>query len=72
MHSERESPSQFYPSSGQKGRPRKRKIAQGSPEDMQVQTMRMASTALGELNTHFWGLLSSINIIRYEAFLEIV
>ncbi|CAG9788972.1 unnamed protein product [Diatraea saccharalis] len=49
LHSESDSPSQFYsggPST--KGRPRKRKLAQGSIEDMQVQTMRMASTALVE------------------------
>ncbi|KAL0851776.1 hypothetical protein ABMA28_000086, partial [Loxostege sticticalis] len=47
LHSEGDSPSQFYSGGpSPKGRPRKRKLAQGSIEDMQVQTMRMASTAL--------------------------
>lgn len=51
LHSEGDSPSQYYNGGPtQKGRPRKRKLAQGSPDDMQVQTMRMASTALGESN----------------------
>ncbi|CAG5028888.1 unnamed protein product, partial [Parnassius apollo] len=45
MHRESDSPSQFYNGGpSHKGRPRKRKL--GSPEDLQVQTMRMASTAL--------------------------
>lgn len=49
LHSEGDSPSQYYTGApGAKGRPRKRKAAPGSPEDMQVQTMRMASSALGE------------------------
>lgn len=49
MHSEGDSPNQYYTGGpSQKGRPRKRKLPQGSPEDLQVQTMRMASTALGK------------------------
>ncbi|KOB71273.1 Apterous [Operophtera brumata] len=46
LHSEGDSPLQYFPGPSTKGRPRKRKLAQGSPEDMQVQSMRMASTAL--------------------------
>lgn len=54
LHSEGESNSQFYAGGpSPKGRPRKRKLAQGSIEDMQVQTMRMASTALGKLNINY-------------------
>lgn len=50
MNNEGDSPNQYYAGGpSQKGRPRKRKLPQGSPEDMQVQTMRMASTALGKL-----------------------
>lgn len=43
-----DSPSQYYVGPTAKGRPRKRKIVQGSPEDLQVQSMRMASSALGK------------------------
>ncbi|KAH9628756.1 hypothetical protein HF086_018252 [Spodoptera exigua] len=53
LHSEGDSPSQYYNGGpSQKGRPRKRKIPQGSPDDMQVQTMRMASTALDNKILH--------------------
>ncbi|GBP86768.1 hypothetical protein EVAR_66677_1 [Eumeta japonica] len=49
LHGEVESPSQYYNGGPvQKGRPRKRKVNQASSEDMQVQTMRMANTALGK------------------------
>ncbi|XP_013183582.1 LIM/homeobox protein Lhx9-like [Amyelois transitella] len=66
LHSEGDSPSQFYSGgSSSKGRPRKRKVAQGSPEDMQVQTMRMASTALEIL--HRGDLSSSMESLAYDS-----
>ncbi|VVC86123.1 unnamed protein product [Leptidea sinapis] len=54
LNSEGDSPSQYYSGGpSHKGRPRKRKSTQASPEDnMQVQTMRMASTALGSVTSH--------------------
>ncbi|XP_063633124.1 LIM/homeobox protein Lhx9-like [Cydia splendana] len=58
------SPSQFYGGPSQKGRPRKRKLAQ-SPDDMQVQTMRMASTALEIL--HRGELSSSMESLAYDS-----
>ncbi|KAG7313470.1 hypothetical protein JYU34_000600 [Plutella xylostella] len=57
--------SQFYGTPGQKGRPRKRKLPQGSPDDMQVQTMRMASTALEIL--HRGDLSSSMESLAYDS-----
>ncbi|RVE52197.1 hypothetical protein evm_003116 [Chilo suppressalis] len=66
LHSESDSPSQFYSGGpSPKGRPRKRKLAQGSIEDMQVQTMRMASTALEIL--HRGDLSSSMESLAYES-----
>ncbi|XP_013147486.1 PREDICTED: LIM/homeobox protein Lhx9-like [Papilio polytes] len=64
MHSEGESQSQFYNGGpSHKGRPRKRKLAQGSPEDMQ--TMRMTSTALELL--HRGDLSSSMESLAYDS-----
>lgn len=56
-----DSPSQYYNGAlGSKGRPRKRKAAPGSPEDMQVQTMRMASSALGEFKSYVFIVLTHL------------
>ncbi|XP_022125272.1 LIM/homeobox protein Lhx9-like [Pieris rapae] len=66
MHSEGDSPSQYYSGGpSQKGRPRKRKSAQGSPEDLQVQTMRMTNTALDLL--HRGDLSSSMESLAYDS-----
>ncbi|XP_026331887.1 LIM/homeobox protein Lhx2-like [Hyposmocoma kahamanoa] len=66
LHSEGDSPSQYYTGApGSKGRPRKRKAAPGSPEDMQVQTMRMASSALEIL--HRGDLSSSMESLAYDS-----
>ncbi|XP_069364635.1 LIM/homeobox protein Lhx9-like isoform X2 [Maniola hyperantus] len=66
MHSEGDSPNQYYTGGPSlKGRPRKRKVHQGSPEDMQVQTMRMASTALEIL--HRGDLSSSMESLAYDS-----
>ncbi|CAK1554645.1 unnamed protein product [Leptosia nina] len=66
MHSGGDSPSQYYSGGpSQKGRPRKRKSAQGSPEDIQVQTMRMANTALDIL--HRGDLSSSMESLAYDS-----
>ncbi|XP_073956507.1 LIM/homeobox protein Lhx9-like [Choristoneura fumiferana] len=63
MHSEGDSP-QYYGGPSHKGRPRKRKMVQ-SPDDMQVQTMRMASTALEIL--HRGDLSSSMESLAYDS-----
>ncbi|XP_026747221.1 LIM/homeobox protein Lhx9-like [Trichoplusia ni] len=65
LHSEGDSPQYYNGGPSQKGRPRKRKMAQGSPDDMQVQTMRMASTALEIL--HRGDLSSSMESLAYDS-----
>ncbi|CAG9558526.1 unnamed protein product [Danaus chrysippus] len=66
LNSEGDSPNQYFPVGvNQKGRPRKRKIAHGPHEDMQVQTMRMASTALDIL--HRADLSSSMESLAYDS-----
>ncbi|KAJ8737897.1 hypothetical protein PYW08_000492 [Mythimna loreyi] len=65
LHSEGDSPQYYNGGPSLKGRPRKRKLAQGSPDDMQVQTMRMASTALEIL--HRGDLSSSMESLAYDS-----
>ncbi|NP_001269150.1 LIM/homeobox protein Lhx9-like [Bombyx mandarina] len=65
MHNGGNSPQYYSGGSTPKGRPRKRKIPHGSPDELQAQTIRMASSALEIL--HRGDLSSSMESLAYDS-----